>query len=170
MLQAAGIVTAERRPSGAVIVVWRQGTDVEFLLLRRGGNDPSFVGDWVWGPPSGMLEPGEAIAQCAARELDEETGLTLSLRRIGEPADGWPVFLAEAPADATVRLSAEHDQFAWLSLARAVERTLPELVRTQLRAAAPEARRSRGHGNEAMTGRSTAGASSERTGGPDANP
>jgi ADP-ribose pyrophosphatase YjhB (NUDIX family) len=38
------------------------------LLQRRADFD-------VWGLPGGVLEPGESIAQCARRELREETGL-----------------------------------------------------------------------------------------------
>jgi 8-oxo-dGTP pyrophosphatase MutT (NUDIX family) len=83
-----------------------------------------------------VLEPGESIEQCAARELFEETGLTLSLSATGESSDGWPVFLAEAPAGAVVRLSTEHDQFAWLTLAQAADQTKPAMVRNQLLAAA----------------------------------
>ncbi|MBA2521662.1 MAG: NUDIX domain-containing protein, partial [Chloroflexia bacterium] len=108
---------AAREVSGAVIVVWRrQSAGMEFLVLHRAANGPSFAGDWAWGPPSGVLEPGESIAQCATRELFEETGLTLSPRQIGALPVRWPVFLAEAPANAMVQLSLEHDLFAWVSL------------------------------------------------------
>ncbi|MDQ3694921.1 MAG: NUDIX domain-containing protein [Chloroflexota bacterium] len=120
-------------------MVWRrQGAGMEFLVLHRAANGPSFAGDWAWGPPSGVLEPGESIAQCAARELFEETGLTLAPRQIQALPIGWPVFLAEAPANALVQLSREHDLFAWVSLDRAAERTMPELVRNQLLTAARE--------------------------------
>lgn len=45
MNQAAGLAAvSDRWPSGAVIVVWRRGAEVEFLLLRRAGNGPLFAG------------------------------------------------------------------------------------------------------------------------------
>lgn len=35
------------------------------------------IDGWEFGLPAGLLEPGEAIETCAARELREETGLEL---------------------------------------------------------------------------------------------
>ena len=35
------------------------------------------AGDWVFNFPAGMIEEGETLAQAAARELREETGLEL---------------------------------------------------------------------------------------------
>jgi ADP-ribose pyrophosphatase len=34
------------------------------------------AGGWLWELPAGVLDPGEEPATCAARELQEETGLT----------------------------------------------------------------------------------------------
>lgn len=38
------------------------------------------TGDWIYNFPSGLIDPGELPTQAAARELREETGLTLEKR------------------------------------------------------------------------------------------
>ena len=135
-----GEPVSSQPPFGATIVVSRRHTGrPTFLLLHRGHYGPDFAGDWAWGPPSGARFPGEAIERCAQRELFEETGLRLSLARVDAGQPDWFVYVAEAPDDAEVRLSAEHDAYAWLSLNQAVARTRPDNVRVQLVAAAREA-------------------------------
>ncbi len=55
-------------------VVWRRSTagDVEVLLVHRPRYDD-------WTVPKGKLEPGEAHADAALREVEEETGLRCAL-------------------------------------------------------------------------------------------
>lgn len=114
---------------GATVVV-RRGE--EYLVLHRAIHDHD--GDWAWGPPGGLRDPGETYAQAAARELYEETGLELPLALV---ADGpWTTFAAEAPPDAQIVLSQEHDRHAWLPLEDACARCLPELLAAGIRAAA----------------------------------
>jgi A/G-specific adenine glycosylase len=60
----------------AVGVVRRRGR----LLLARRRDDQMLGGLWEF--PGGKREPGETLAQCAARELREETGLRV---RAGQP-------------------------------------------------------------------------------------
>ncbi len=50
----------------------------------------------------------------------------------------WFIYSAEAPADAEVRLSEEHDRYAWCPLDRATAPVLPERVRACLIAAAQQ--------------------------------
>jgi len=120
-------------PYGATVVVYRRaGGQPRFLLLHRRPRGPESGGDWAWGPPSGARYPGEAVDRCAERELLEETGLRLPLRRTEAGSAHWAVFLAEAPADAGVVLSAEHGRSAWLSLAEAAEVVAPRSVRAQV--------------------------------------
>ncbi len=51
------------------------GTGPDVLLLRQYRHA---VGDMVWEAPAGKLDAGEAPEACAARELEEEAGVTAS--------------------------------------------------------------------------------------------
>ncbi|MEY2463552.1 MAG: 8-oxo-dGTP diphosphatase [Acidimicrobiaceae bacterium] len=56
-------------------VVWRMGADgPEVLVVHRPKYDD-------WSLPKGKREPGETDEQCAVREVDEETGLRVTLGR-----------------------------------------------------------------------------------------
>lgn len=59
-------------------------------------------------------------------------------RRADVVSPDWPIYLAEAPVDAQVQLSQEHDRYEWLPLEQAAARVLPERVRASLIAAARE--------------------------------
>jgi ADP-ribose pyrophosphatase YjhB (NUDIX family) len=59
-------------PSASAIVVNNGG---EILLHRRSDNE-------LWSIPGGEMEIGESIAQTAAREVKEETGLDVEARSI----------------------------------------------------------------------------------------
>lgn len=61
---------------GVGVLVVRDGRVL--LGVRRGRH-----GDGEWAPPGGHLEAGESVAECAARELMEETGLTMREWRAG---------------------------------------------------------------------------------------
>jgi 8-oxo-dGTP pyrophosphatase MutT (NUDIX family) len=90
--------------------------------LRRaeGGRCPG-----SWETVHGHIEEGEAPAEAAARELQEETGLTPARlynvsrvelfyqHRIDEVAL-VPVFAVFVTHQASVRLGPEHDHFEWL--------------------------------------------------------
>jgi 8-oxo-dGTP pyrophosphatase MutT (NUDIX family) len=113
---------------GATVVV-RCGD--EYLVLHRAIHDHD--GDWAWGPPGGLRDEGETYEETAARELLEETGLELPLRRVA--AGPWTTFAAEAPPGAEVTLSHEHDRYEWLPLDDACARCLPDVVAVGIRAA-----------------------------------
>jgi ADP-ribose pyrophosphatase YjhB (NUDIX family) len=53
-------------------MVWR---DDEILLMRRSDNGH-------WGLPGGFVELGESVAQAACREVAEETGWSIEIRRL----------------------------------------------------------------------------------------
>ena len=76
-----------------------------------------------------------AVEACAERELEEEAGLRLAMKLVvADPT--WPVFLAEAPQDATVRLSNEHDAYQWVTLGDALDLIRPGAVACQFERAA----------------------------------
>lgn len=125
-------------PHGVSIVVYRRADDgahaaYEFLLLHRAHNGPDYEGDWAWTPPSGARLPGEPLDACAARELREETGLSLTPQPTDLGSAEWAIYLAEVEADAPIRLDAEHDRFQWTSLADALQRCRPAVVANALR-------------------------------------
>ncbi len=129
---------SDEPPYGAMTVVYRRGASgLEYLLLHR-PYGAGYEGDWAWGPPAGGRFPGEDVDLCAARETMEETGLDLPVRRADVASPDWFIYLAEAPADAEVRLSEEHDRYAWWPLEPAAARVLPARVRTSFLAAARE--------------------------------
>jgi ADP-ribose pyrophosphatase YjhB (NUDIX family) len=70
---------SERRAEVAVGAVVRRGD--ELLLVRR-AHEPEAG---RWSVPGGRVEPGEGLVAAVAREVREETGLTVE---VGELA-GW---------------------------------------------------------------------------------
>jgi ADP-ribose pyrophosphatase len=67
-------ITADReRPDAAIIVPYHHRENK--LVVIREYRVP--VGDYQYGFPAGLLDPGEDLAITAGRELHEETGLDL---------------------------------------------------------------------------------------------
>lgn len=71
-----------KRPTVAcdLVIFSGSGDDLKVLLVKR-GKDP-FKG--MWALPGGFMEWDESCEQCAARELEEETGVAgVKLRPLG---------------------------------------------------------------------------------------
>jgi 8-oxo-dGTP pyrophosphatase MutT (NUDIX family) len=129
------------RDAAVVIVVWRRSPELEVLVLHRSLFAESFEGDWAWTTPGGGRERGEPAAEAAARELREETGLSLECVEVvskiaaGRPGLDIAVFAAEAAAEDRVVLSDEHDRYEWIrvvQLSRCRPGWVPALYREVL--------------------------------------
>jgi 8-oxo-dGTP pyrophosphatase MutT (NUDIX family) len=105
-----------------VYVLRSAGAALECLALRRsaGGRCPG-----SWETVHGHIEPGESPSAAAQRELREETGLEplrlYNLSRVelfyqhrADEVALVPVFAAFVDPAAEVRISPEHDRYAWL--------------------------------------------------------
>lgn len=131
-----GLPVSPEPPFGATIVVHRQGAGgPELLLLHRAALGSDFEGDWAWTPPAGARLPDESADDCARRELLEETGLAVAIRRTEHGSGDWLVYVAQVPADVQVVLDGEHDRFEWVSLAQALVRCRPVRVAADIDAA-----------------------------------
>ena len=124
-----GLPVSSDPPHGCSVVVFRWVDEaLELLLLHRRHHGPEYEGDWAWTSPSGARLPGEPIAECARRELAEETGLELPIQPTACGTVEWHLYVAEAPLDAYIVLDIEHDRFEWLSTEEALPRISPEQV------------------------------------------
>jgi 8-oxo-dGTP pyrophosphatase MutT (NUDIX family) len=69
----------QARPAATIILLRRGGKHadrgVEVWMVQRGHGAAFMPGVWVF--PGGVIEPDETPAECAARELAEETGIAL---------------------------------------------------------------------------------------------
>jgi 8-oxo-dGTP diphosphatase len=112
------------RPSVTVDVVifTLREDDLQVLLVRRG--EPPFKGRWAI--PGGFANSDESLEQAAARELDEETGLSgLYLEQLytfGQPGRdprGWVIsvaYFALVPArDVQLQAGDDAAEVAWHS-------------------------------------------------------
>ena len=116
------------------VIPWRRTErGLEVLAIRRVPQEGGF-----WQPVTGRIEPDEAPAETAVRETREETGLTGDLADLGHVRDFRiaPEYLGEDQGrpwlnrehafaleidGGTVRLSHEHDEWAWLTPEKARE-------------------------------------------------
>jgi 8-oxo-dGTP pyrophosphatase MutT (NUDIX family) len=101
-----------------VIIVVRRGS--EFLVVHRSPENDAY-----WHLIAGGVEDGESFADAAARELREETGLTVSVTPLGTSFEYQGVhvecFIAEAPKAWEPALDWEHDGYRWLEREEAAE-------------------------------------------------
>jgi 8-oxo-dGTP pyrophosphatase MutT (NUDIX family) len=72
---------ATPRPAATIVLLRRGGRHndrgVEVLMVRRSDAARFMPGVWVF--PGGAIEANETPAECAARELEEETGVDLGV-------------------------------------------------------------------------------------------
>jgi predicted NUDIX family NTP pyrophosphohydrolase len=135
-------------PPSAGILLFRQRDELEVLLIKPGGPFWRNRNVGAWMIPKGMIEPGEAPAEAALREFEEETGTRLTalpfplatVRQAGgkmveafavegdlDPAQITSVeFELEWPPKSGRRKTfPEVEQARWMNLAEAREYMLP---------------------------------------------
>jgi 8-oxo-dGTP diphosphatase len=105
------------------VVALRYRGRLEVLLIQR--RNPPFEGRWAL--PGGFVDAGEAPEHAAARELQEETGVTgldlVPVGVFGQPGRdprGWTVsaaYLAFAPADTRAAAGDDAADARWHPLA-----------------------------------------------------
>jgi 8-oxo-dGTP diphosphatase len=107
-------------------VVVRDG-EGRCLLLKRSMSSKGNPGKWDL--PGGKVDAGENLEQGLLREVAEETGLTISLQRVlgaaesESPTKRVAYLILEGRVESgQVRLSSEHDDYAWVD-----RRELPKM-------------------------------------------
>lgn len=142
--------SAFKRPESVLVVIYTRA--LECLLLER-VSPPGF-----WQSVTGTLDWGESAAECAAREVREETGLEPVGLRDARVTHSFPILPAwraryaldvttnvehlwylELPSVVPVRIDPhEHRAYEWLALPAAIERVSSWTNRAALERLRPE--------------------------------
>ncbi|HVE94453.1 MAG TPA: NUDIX hydrolase [Acidimicrobiales bacterium] len=106
-----GLFLSPVPPWGASVVVRRAGPDgrSRVLIVQR---DRRASGQWT--PPCATRLPGEDMAACARRALDEIVGLSLPIVADRDLQPGWGTFVARAGEGTEIRLGPGFDAFDWV--------------------------------------------------------
>ena len=90
------------------------------LLLKRSLRSKGNPGKWDL--PGGKVDPGENFTQGILREVAEETGLTISIQRVGgvaeseSPTNKVVYLILEGRLESgQIQLSSEHDEYVWVN-------------------------------------------------------
>ncbi|MEK0325001.1 MAG: NUDIX domain-containing protein [Nitrosopumilus sp.] len=121
-----------KETSAGAVIYLRNDKEVKYLLLNYAHGH--------WDFPKGHIDPGEQEIDTVRREVHEETGITdleLDVKRIGKTkytflrrgnpvAKSVALYLAQTRTN-DVRISKEHQSWAWLTFNEALSRlTYPE--------------------------------------------
>lgn len=110
---------SSQKPLGLSVKVLVTDTSGRCLVLKRSTASKGNPGKWDFA--GGKVDPGEALDAAAKREVLEETGLEITIGRVlgtaesESPGKRIAYLILEGTATSDeVRLSEEHDEFAWL--------------------------------------------------------
>lgn len=99
--------------------------DGKVLIIRKAATNPDGTNTGRWDVPGGRMEFGELPHEALKREVREEVGLEVEILEPVAVAQWQPVIRGEkvqivaiyhrcAWKSGEVRVSNEHDQFAWI--------------------------------------------------------
>lgn len=92
-----------------------------YLLLQRSAPSKNHAGYWEF--PGGKIDQGENFDTALAREVKEETGLSVTLSKVMGSAESqmedrciaYLIMQADVVGSSDVRLSEEHADFKWVA-------------------------------------------------------
>lgn len=123
------------KPFGLAVKALVSDGEGRCLLIRRSKSSKFFAGKWDL--PGGKVDAGEDFETAIKREVEEETGLNISLEGVAGaaehemPAVRVVVLFLEACAKSNkVRLSHEHDLYEWVPRSELSDRDLNEQIQT----------------------------------------
>jgi len=107
----------------------------EMLCLLRGAGAPT--NPLHWDMPGGILEYGEDLVDCVARETQEEAGVEIdtprafhAIARMNSLGEFWTtVYFVAHARSYDVTISWEHDEYRWVAPDEFLNMTVPQRQR-----------------------------------------
>jgi len=119
------------KPFGLSVSALIDDGEGRLLLLKRSAKSRFWAGHWE--APGGKIDAGESFDQALLRETKEETGLTISLDCVAGVSEfELPhtrvvlLFMTAHVVSGEVRLSEEHEEYAWLPIEEFTKKDLAE--------------------------------------------